>query len=195
MFFFLTMATSEHSIFTDILNALTKEMVPDPISCVDAALLDRTLFPLKQHLVPYLVLDGEFQKATERKHEDEGLKALDLKKIFSEWVSGRHTLKWLFYTPLPWVPAEIVTYCCCCLVAKSYLTLCSPMNCSTPAFPVLHYFPEFAQTQIHWVGDVIQPSHPLSSLSLPALSLSQDQGLFQWVGSPNQVAKVLELQP
>ena len=73
MFFFLTMATSEHNLFIDKLDALKKEMVPDPISCVDAALLDRTLFPLKQRLVSYLVLDGKFQKTTERKYEDEVL--------------------------------------------------------------------------------------------------------------------------
>ena len=57
------------------------------------------------------------------------------------------------------------------------------MDCSTPGFPVLHYLPEFAQTHVHWVGDAIQPSHPLSSPSPPALSLSQHQGLFQWVSS------------
>ena len=68
------------------------------------------------------------------------------------------------------------------------------MNCNTPGFPVLHYLPEFAQTHVHWMSDAIQPSHPLSSASPPALSLSQHQGLFQWVGSSHQVAKVLELQ-
>ena len=52
------------------------------------------------------------------------------------------------------------------------------MDCSTPGFPVLHYLPEFAQTHVHRVGDAIQPSHPLLSLSLPALNLSQHQGLF-----------------
>ena len=52
----------------------------------------------------------------------------------------------------------------CCSVAKSCLTLCSPMDCSTPGFPVLHYLPKFAQTQVHRVGDAIQPSHPMSSL-------------------------------
>ena len=67
------------------------------------------------------------------------------------------------------------------------------MDCSTPGCPVLYYFPEFAQTHIHWVSDAIQPSHPLSSHS-PAISLSQHQGLFQWVGSSHQVAKVLEFQ-
>ena len=46
------------------------------------------------------------------------------------------------------------------------LNLCDPMDCSTPGFPVLHYLPEFAQTHVHWVGDAIQPSHPLSPLLL-----------------------------
>ena len=65
------------------------------------------------------------------------------------------------------------------------------MDCSKPGFPVHHHLPELAQTHIHWVGDAIQPSHPLSSPSL-ALNLSQHQGLFQWVSSSHQVAKVLE---
>ena len=69
--------------------------------------------------------------------------------------------------------------CCCFLVSKSCLTLGNPMNCSMPGFPVLHYSPEFAQTHIHWIGDAIQPSHPLSPPSPPALNLSQHQGLFQ----------------
>ena len=84
--------------------------------------------------------------------------------------------------------------CCCCLVAKSCLTLCNPMDCSTPGFPVLYYLPEFAQTQVHWVGDAIRPPHPLLPPSLPALNLSHCQGLFQWVGFSHQVVKVLELQ-
>ena len=79
-------------------------------------------------------------------------------------------------------------------VAQSYLTLCDPMNHSTPGLPVHHQLPESTQTHVHWVGDAIQPSHPLSSPSLPALNLSQHQGLFQWVSSSNQVAKVLEFQ-
>ena len=68
--------------------------------------------------------------------------------------------------------------CCCCSFAKSCPTLCSPTNCSMPGFPVLHYFPEFAQTLIHWVSDVIQPSHPLLLPFPLALNLSQHQGLF-----------------
>ena len=83
---------------------------------------------------------------------------------------------------------------CCCLVAQLCPTLCNPMDCSRPGFPVLHYLLEFAQTHVCWVSDAIQPSHLLSSPSPPALNLSQHQGFFQWVGSLHQVAKVLELQ-
>ena len=70
------------------------------------------------------------------------------------------------------------------------LTLCNPMDCNTPGFPVHHQVLELTQTHVHWVGDAIQPSHPLWSPSPPALSLSQHQGLFQWVSSSDQVAKV-----
>ena len=69
------------------------------------------------------------------------------------------------------------------------------MDCRTPGFPVHHHqLPEFTQTHVHWVGDAIQPSHPLSSPSPPALNLSQHQSLFQGVSSLYQLAKVLELQ-
>ena len=61
-------------------------------------------------------------------------------------------------------------------------SLC-PMECSTPGSPILHRLLEFAQTHGHWVGDAIQPSHSLLPPSPPAFSLSQHQGLFQWVGS------------
>ena len=79
-------------------------------------------------------------------------------------------------------------------VAQSCPTLCDSMIRSTPGLPVHHKLPEFPQTHVHWVSDVIQPSHPLSSPSPPAFNLSQHQGLFQWVSSSHQVAKVLEFQ-
>ena len=79
-------------------------------------------------------------------------------------------------------------------VTQSCPTLCDPMNRSTPGLPVHHQLPEFTQTHVHCVGDSIQPSHPLSSPSPPALNLSWHQGLFQWVSSSHQVAKVLEFQ-
>ena len=79
-------------------------------------------------------------------------------------------------------------------VDESCPTLCNPIDCSTPGLPVYHQLPEFTQTHVHWVGDAIQPSHPLSSPSPPALTLSQHQGLFKWVNSSHQVAKVLEFQ-
>ena len=68
------------------------------------------------------------------------------------------------------------------------------MNHSTPGLPVHHQLPEFTQTHAHRVSDAIQPSHPLSSFSPPAPNLSQRQGLFQWVNSSHEVAKVLEFQ-
>ena len=81
---------------------------------------------------------------------------------------------------------------CVSSMAQSCLTLCDPMDCSMPGFPVYHQLLELAQTHVHRVGDVIQPSHPLSSPSPPAFYLSQHQGLFQWVSFLHQVAKVLE---
>ena len=68
-------------------------------------------------------------------------------------------------------------------VAQSCPTLYDPMNRGTPGLPVHHHLPEFTQTHIHWVGDVIQPSHPLSSPPPPAPNPSQHQSLFQWVNS------------
>ena len=76
----------------------------------------------------------------------------------------------------------------------SRVQLCDPMNHSTPGLPVQHQLPESTQTQLHRVSDAIQPSHPLSSPPPPALNLSQHQGLFQWVSSSHQVAKVLKFQ-
>ena len=66
---------------------------------------------------------------------------------------------------------------------QSCLTICNPMDCSTPGFPVHPQLLELAQTHVHRVGDAIQPSYPLLSLSPPAFNLSQDQGLFQWIFS------------
>ena len=79
-------------------------------------------------------------------------------------------------------------------VAQACLTLCDPMNRSTPGLPVDRQLLEFTQTHAHRVGDAIQPSHPLSSPSPPAFNLSQHQGLFQWVSSSHEVTKVLEFQ-
>ena len=80
-------------------------------------------------------------------------------------------------------------------IAHSYPTLCDPMDCSAPGFPVHHQLTKFTQTHVHWISDAIQPSHPLSSPSPPAFNLSQHQGLFQWVSSSQQVNKALEFSP
>ena len=93
-------------------------------------------------------------------------------------------MKEFFLTPPAVPPGEPDRFIniTCCSVVQLCLTLCHPMDCSIPGFPVLHHLPEFAQTQVHWVGDAIQ----LSSTSPPAFNLSQHQGLFQWVGSLHQ---------
>ena len=77
---------------------------------------------------------------------------------------------------------------------QSCLTLCVPIDCSTPDFPVHHQHLEFTQTHVHRVSDAIQPSHPLSSPSPPTFNLTQHYGLFQSVSSSHQVAEVLEFQ-
>ena len=79
-------------------------------------------------------------------------------------------------------------------VAQLCPTLYDSMDCSMPGFPVHLILPELIQTHVHWVGDAIQPSHPLSSPSPPALNLSQHQGLFKWVSSLHQVTNGLEFQ-
>ena len=90
--------------------------------------------------------------------------------------------------------AKKILKVCCCSIIQLCLTLCNPMDCSTPGFPVLYHFLELAQTHVHWVSDAIQQFRPLSSPFSPAFNLSQHQDLFQWVGSLHQVVKVLDIQ-
>ena len=87
-----------------------------------------------------------------------------------------------------------IKQCSVSSVPQSCPTLCDPMDCSMLGLPVHPHLPEFTQTHVHWVGDAIQPSHPLLSPSSLSFNLSQHQGLFQWVSSLHQVAKVLEFQ-
>ena len=110
-----------------------------------------------------------------------------LLSLQENWVESIES----FQIPSPPISPIIIQFSS---VAQSYLTLCDPMDCSTPGLPVHHQLPEFTLTHAHWVGDAIQPSHPLLSLSPPALNLSQHQGLFQWVSSLHQMAKVLGCQ-
>ena len=107
------------------------------------------------------------------------------------WVFGAQDEFLCIFLPAVSV-AWVVTQCSS--VAQSCLTLCDPMDCSTPGLPVHHQLLAFTQTHVHWVGDAIQPSHCLSSRSPPAFNLSLHQGLFQWVSSSHQVAKVRECQ-
>ena len=105
-------------------------------------------------------------------------------------------IKWIIrYKMLRAVPGKekVLNSWYCCSVTQSCPTLCNPMDCSTPGLRPSP-LPEFTQTPVHWVGDAIQPSHPLWSPSPPAFNFFQHQGLFQRVSSSNQVAKVLEFQ-
>ena len=103
---------------------------------------------------------------------------------------------WKDLESLLWAPEEerLNIICGCCSLTNSCPVLCDLIDYSTPGSSALHYFLEFAQTHVYWVSDATQPSHPLSSPSPRAFHLSQHQGLFQWVGSSHQVAKVLAFQ-
>ena len=132
------------------------------------------------------------QKAESQSHGRKSKEQTDLyretsKRLQNRWcwlvlevgdASGRKTRVWVQFSS----------------VTQSCLTLCDPMNCSTPGLPVHHQLPEFTQTHVHRVLDAIQPSHPRSSPSPPAPNPSQHQSLFQWVNSSHEVAKVLEFQ-
>ena len=110
----------------------------------------------------------------------------------SQWQQTFPLSKWcLPTTPSIALPRPSVQFSS---VAQSCPTLCHPMNHSTPGLPVHHKLLQFTQTHAHRVSDAIQPSQPLSSPSPPAPNPSQHQGLFQWINSSHEVAKVLELQ-
>ena len=105
---------------------------------------------------------------------------------------------WNAGSDLPALPVTLwasLVRCTCCSVAWLCPTLLNPMDGITLGFPVLHCLSGVAQTHVYWVKDAIKSSHPLSSPSPSALSLSQHQGVFQWIGSSYQVVKVLECQP
>ena len=106
------------------------------------------------------------------------------------WFSNSH---WVLFNNL-WVILRYFPSVQFSSDPQSCPTLCDPVDPSMLGFPVHHQLPEFTQTHVHWVGDAIKPSHPLSSLSPPAFNLSQHQNLFKWVSSLHQVAKVLESQ-
>ena len=114
-------------------------------------------------------------------------KTLNLGKIEGGTRRGQQRMRWL----------DGITYSMgiqFSSVAQLCLTYCDAMNHRTPGLPVHHQLPKSSQTHVHWVGEAIQPSLPLSSPSPPALNLSQHQGLFKLVSSLYQVAKVLEFQ-
>ena len=138
-------------------------------------------FWLRHRACGILVPQGWNPHALEWKH-----------RIFTTWLPGNGHYSFFFFRFSPSfasVRSDQIRS-----VAQSCLTLCDPMNRSTPGLPVHHQLPEFTQTHVHRVSDAIQPSHPLMSPSPLAPSPSQHQSLFQWVNSSYEVAKVLEFQ-
>ena len=93
--------------------------------------------------------------------------------------------KWVSIRVLKMIRIKITS----CSGTQFFPTLCELMDCTTPGFPVLHYLPEIAPTQVHWIGVAIQPFHPLSPPSPLALHLFQHQGCFKWFSSSHKVAK------
>ena len=110
---------------------------------------------------------------------------MEIKQHTTKWVNNEIKEEILKVPWDKWQPHKL-----CSVQSLSHVPLCDLMDCSTSGFPVHHQLPELAQTHVHWVGDAIQPSHPLPSPS-PAFSLSQHQGPFKWVSSLHQVAKEL----
>ena len=119
-----------------------------------------------------------------------GCESWAIKKADHQRIDAFELWCWRRFFRVPWTARRSIQSSS---VAQSCPTLCDPMNLSAPGLPVHHQLPESTQTHVHRVGDSIQPSYPLSSPS-HSLNISQHQGLFKWVGSLHQVAKVLEFQ-
>ena len=120
----------------------------------------------------------------------------EIRSIFCQWLLSLSrvfraqsycSMYWCFPSYCGWMMLHCMAVC---PVAQLCSTLCNPMDYSMPGILVLHHLPEFGQTDVHWVGEAVQPSHPLSFSSPPALNLSQHRGLFQWIGSSHPVTKV-----
>ena len=142
--------------------------------------------------------------------EPDGLQSMEVQRVWHNWEPNTCTFFhiWLVTTAEPQKKHFFLSHIQASQAAavlqisliqfrsftQFFPTLCNPMDHSTPVFSVQHQSPEPAQTHVHQISDVIQPSHPLSSPSPPTFNLSQHQGLFKWVSSLYQVAKILELQ-
>ena len=174
--------------------------------------MQRCIFSIKQ-LISLYVLRRQYQAKiySSIQYVSTHLKHFDTWNIFKKSsLKEREMDCWGFYSSCwkadpektPWV---FITVKGNLKLRKAYLrfqfssvpqscpSLCDPMDGSTPGLPVHHQLPQFTQNHVHWAGDVIQPSHLLSSPS-PTFNLSQHQGLFKCVSFLHQVAKVLEFQ-
>ena len=168
-----------------ICSTFITEFLPSSLHCLNNFSLSLPLCPSEQGPMcsTWSVTKGSYQIHWSyhddlSHHHQEG----------ATWWKGEMVF-WKLCRDASWqtAPCEAGILSSCCSVAQLCLTLCNPMDCSMPGFPALHYLLEFEQTHVHWVGDVIQPTHPLSSPSPLASCLSQLQGLFQWVGSDDHL--------
>ena len=117
---------------------------------------------------------------------------MEKSQLISYWQSQLFTISLTYHVNFI---CNLITSWLSSVQSLSHVQLfVTPWTAAREASLIHHQLPEFTQTHVHWVGDAIQPSHPLSSPSPPAFNLSQHQGLFQWVSSSHQVSKVLELQ-
>ena len=147
------------------------------------------------------IRDQERLSVVAHHHRGRRVNREDWREMDGIWQMWFENTVWL--SPFP-LHLKLSCVCVCgfvCTVAQTIssvaqlsLTLCDATDCSTPGLLVHHQLPEFTQTHVNWVSDAIQPSHPLSSHSPPAPNPCQHQGLFKWVSSSHQVAKVLEFQ-
>ena len=142
--------------------------------------------------------------------EPVGIQSMGLQRVEHKWTTNTFNVKsihfslstdldrishiLIYYTFIFHPVWDIMSSSFSSVQSLSHVWLCNSMDCSMPGLPIHHQPPEFTETHVHWVGDAIQPSHPLSSHSPPAPSPSQHQSLFQGVSSSHQVAKVLEFQ-
>ena len=155
--------------------------------------------PLEKGMVTYCSILALRISWTE---ELDGLQSIGLQRVRHNWSNLARTILLFFFKKLflffVCFSFSSFFFSCMDLIRSdqsfSRVRLCDPMNRSMPGLPVHHQLPEFTQTHVHRVGDAIQPSHLLSSPSLPAPNSSQHQSLFQWVNSSHEVAKVLEFQ-
>ena len=172
----LTRRTFVGKVMSLILNMLSRLV----ITVLPRSKISRLQSPSAVILEPTIVVCHCFHCFAIQLSWSNGTRCHDLHFLNVEFKPG------FLYSSITFIKLSSVQFIS---VAQLCPTPCSPMICCTPGLPVHHWLLEFTQTHVHWVGDAIQPSHPLSSPSPLAPNPSQHQGLFEWVSSSHEVAK------